>query len=147
MSSAHDLARANSIGGETMGRFEILTNIVDALAFLLVTVDLYGPERLEALHQRLIKVKLQPFDPFAFRETVILYKEPGRKSGWREVALLVGVVAVVVYLIWLARIVTVRSFLYLSQIFRIEGMMVITGAVLFILSRVVTIAFIAFGGK
>lgn len=56
-------------------------------------------------------------------------------------------VAVVVYLIWLARIVTVRSFLYLSQIFRIEGMMVITGAVLFILSRVVTIAFIAFGGK
>jgi hypothetical protein len=97
MSSAHDLAGANSIGGETMGRFEILTNIVDALAFLLVTVDLYGPERLEALHQRLIKVKLQPFDPFALRETVILYKEPSRKSGWREVALLVGVVGVTMF--------------------------------------------------
>jgi hypothetical protein len=35
-----------------MGRFEILMNFVDALAFLLVAIDVYGKERLEALHQR-----------------------------------------------------------------------------------------------
>jgi hypothetical protein len=178
-----------------MGRFEIFTNAIDAFAFLMVTVDLYGKERLEALHQRLKGVKLPRFDPFAFRKTVILYNEPSRNSGWREVAIVAGafgmamiclfsilglifyvadgllwgwpnatnaiwdgvklslvllgaayLVVVVVYMIWLTRIIIVRGFLYLTQIFRIEGMMVVTGATLFILARVATIGFIAFDG-
>lgn len=168
---------------------DVITNALDAAAFLMVTIDLYGKERLEKLRQRILAAKLERFDPFSFRRNIVIYNDPKRVSGWREVFLVAAAViasmlvfflllvalffildlifrgwsdatrmasqwlidilyvaagfvpfAILVWLIWLVRMFAVRLMIYLSNVFHIEGMMVVIGTFIFIASRFWSIA-------
>lgn len=167
-----------------MNRIEIVTNILDAVAFLLVTVELYGRERLEALRQNLLGVKLTTFnaaEPFLDVKT----KKPLPLRLWLtvfgaivlclagfNVVLYFGIdllglifgrawtmptaddyefffftigiciaLGALTYFIWFLRRFAVHGALYLMKIFRLDGMMIVTGAVLFILARLILVGY------
>lgn len=171
-----------------MNRIDIVTNILDAVAFLLVTVELYGRERLEALRQNLLGVKVttfNPAEPFLDVKTgtpmplriwlrlsvglilafagifVVMYfgfDLLGLAFGtaWTMPSLddyeffffTIGICAafgVLSYFIWFLRGFAVHGALYLMKIFRLDGMMIVTGASLFILTRLILVGYALHG--
>jgi hypothetical protein len=167
-----------------MRPFEALLNVLDILAFALVTTELYGIDRLEHLRQRILAVKFGEFAPFE------LFKD--QKTGkpfplrmWVQVALaLVGVITgfwlvgqvlitgadvlrgrglhlppleeveflffvlglmaavlLLMYLVWFARAALVPGLIYLTKLFKIQGMMIVTGSVIYLVARGLAIAY------
>ena len=52
---------------------EAITNVLDFVAFLLVTIDLYGRDRLDSLRQKLISVKLPELGVSEIRKKTFVY--------------------------------------------------------------------------
>ena len=46
--------------------WEIGSNISAAVAFFLVTIELWGPKNIERFHQALLRINLGPFDALSF---------------------------------------------------------------------------------
>jgi hypothetical protein len=165
---------------------EAFANVLDAAAFLFVTVELYGLERLERLRQNILGVKLTTFnaaEPFINANT----KKPVALRVWFAaflvlvaitagfwmvlyfgldlVGLLFGrawtmpelddykffffaigfiiVFGALLYILWLLRGLAIHGLIYLMKIFKLEGMMIATGAAIFLITRL--ILFVMYG--
>ncbi len=167
-----------------MRPFEALLNVLDIVAFALVTTELYGIDRLEHLRQRILAVKFGAFEPLALfkdqktgklfplrmwgqvllalvgvitgfwliGQVLILVTDVlrGRGAHWPKteefefLLFVLGFMAAVLllmYVVWFARAALVPGLIYLTKLFKIQGMMIVTGSVIYLVARGLAIAY------
>ncbi len=165
-------------------QFEAFLNLLDIVAFALVTTELYGIDRLEQLRQRIIAVKFGEFAPLELfkdqktGELIPLYvwfrvvfalmavtagfwlaaqllgmaidlirDRPVQLPPWKEVKFLfflfglVGGMLLLMYAAWFARAALVPGLIYMTKFFKIQGMMVVAGSVIYLFARALAIIY------
>jgi len=139
--------------GDTLVKFEIITNALDLAAFAMVTVDLYGRERLEALSERLRSTRNSPKRLFflskrtrlwalatvVYAIDVVMEMTYNQTYKFKPVELVVTGIFLFL-LFWALPVMLPRIIKYLFVTFKLEGLLVVWGSLIFFISRIVAIS-------